>query len=193
MIRYASELTLFDARQRYFDVAGFNEDGYGDRWVRLKAGSVVVFAFPNTKARVKAVKFHDLHHVLAEYDTTWSGEAQIGAWEIASGCGRHYPAWLLNMAAVAIGLVIAPRAVYAAFIRGRKTTNLYRSIFDGALLQRTVGEVRGELALDGPCRLTTRADRVAFVGWMLTAVVVTLAPYVLAALVAGIVLHHILG
>lgn len=191
MIQYASELTLLDARQRYFDQAGFNEDGYSDRWVRLKAGPIV-FGFPNTQARVRAVKFHDLHHVLTEYDTTWPGEAQIGAWEIASGCGRHYPAWLLNMAAVAVGLIIAPRAVYAAFIRGRKSTNLYRSAFDGALLQRTVGEVRGELALDGPYRPTTGADRVAFVGWMLAAAVVTLAPYVLAALVAATVLHHIL-
>jgi len=191
MIQYASELTLLDARQRYFDQAGFNEDGYKDRWVRLKAGPIV-FGFPNTKARVRAVKVHDLHHVLAEYDTTWSGEAQIGAWEIASGCGRHYPAWLLNMAAVAVGLLIAPRAVYAAFIRGRKSTNLYRSAFDGALLQRTVGEVRGELALDGPYRPTTGADRVAFVGWMLTAVAVTLVPYVLAVVLAATVLHHVL-
>jgi ubiquinone biosynthesis protein Coq4 len=83
--------------------------------VRLKAGPFV-FPFPNTKARVHAVKLHDLHHVLTDYETTWTGEAEIAAWEIASGCGPYYAAWLLNFGALAIGLLIAPRKTCRAFL-----------------------------------------------------------------------------
>jgi NADPH:quinone reductase-like Zn-dependent oxidoreductase len=42
------------------------------------------------KPGAAGVKLHDIHHVLTGYDTTWRGKAEIGAWEIASGCGRHY-------------------------------------------------------------------------------------------------------
>ena len=38
---------------------------------------------------------HDLHHVLTEDPTTWRGEAEIAAWELASVCGRHVTVWLL--------------------------------------------------------------------------------------------------
>jgi ubiquinone biosynthesis protein Coq4 len=106
-----------------------------------------VFAFPNTAARVRAVRFHDLHHVLTEYDTTWAGEAEIGAWELAAGCGRHYAAWALNLGAVAIGLLIAPRRVLRAFKRGRRTRTLYSETFSEELLNQTVGELRRRLDL----------------------------------------------
>ncbi|HZS45090.1 MAG TPA: hypothetical protein VFC63_08315 [Blastocatellia bacterium] len=146
MAAYRSDLVMKDARQLYFDLNNFKNGGYDDRWVKLKLGPIP-FAFPNTQSRVKAVKLHDLHHVLAEYDTTWTGEAEIGAWEIASGCGSYYAAWVLNIGAVCIGLVIAPRKIYQAFIRGRKSLNLYKGAFDDRLLSKTVGELRCELRL----------------------------------------------
>ena len=148
MAHYSDDLTLREARAQYFANSGFAPDGgYNDRWVVLKAGGIPVSAFPNTKARVRAVRFHDLHHVLTAYDTTWAGEAEIGAWELASGCGRHYPAWLLNMTAVAIGIVLWPRRVIAAFQRGLRSGNLYRDEFTEDLLDRTVGQLRERLNL----------------------------------------------
>src|SRR5262245_38822686 len=134
MAWYLSPLTLRDARSDYFRVAGFLPDGgYADEWVRLKFGRGHI-AFPNTAGRVRAVKLHDLHHVLTGYDTTWSGEAEIAAWEIASGCADHYPAWILNLGAFAVGLVIAPKRTFVAFVRGRRSKNLYRTEFSDALL-----------------------------------------------------------
>jgi hypothetical protein len=70
------------------------------RWVKLQAGPIPLYLL-NTKARVAAVRFHDIHHVVTAYNTTWTGEAEIGAWEIASGCAYHYAAWLLNLQAMA--------------------------------------------------------------------------------------------
>ncbi len=183
MAYYAPELTLRVARQQYFDRAGFVNGGYDDRWVRLKAGPFV-FYFPNTAARKRAVKLHDLHHVLAEYETTWRGEAEIAAWEIASGCGRHVPAWVLNAGAFAIGLLIAPRRTYRAFLRGRHSRNLYSGVFTDDLLDRVVSNVRKELALDMPITVSP-VDIAAFATWAVVCTVASLLPW--AVLIAALV------
>jgi hypothetical protein len=147
MAHYDRSLTLRAAREEYFDRSGFSEGGYTDRWVKLKVGPVIVLAFPNAPARVRSVKLHDLHHVLTEYDTSWTGEAEIGAWELAAGCARHYAAWILNGGAMAIGVLIAPRRTLRAFLRGRRSDTLYRESFSDALLECTVGELRDRLRL----------------------------------------------
>lgn len=186
---YDPSSTLRDSRQQYFDANGFRNGGYDDRWVALKAGPIR-FRFPNTKARVRAVKLHDLHHVLTEYDTTWSGEAEIGAWEIASGCGRYSAAWLLNFGAFAIGLFLAPRLVFRAFIRGRHTTNLYDQSYREEMLDRQVGEVRSALQIDRRLPAASSRDVAAFVWWSLVALVMSILPWLCGfAAIAAIVLH----
>jgi hypothetical protein len=148
MNRYGDELRVRDARTAYFVASGFASDGgYGDRWVFLKVAGVTMFAFPNSAGRVRAVRFDDIHHVLTGYDTTWTGEAEIAAWELAAGCGRHYAAWVLNIGAAAIGLLVAPRRVARAFARGLRSRTLYGDEFSEDLLERTVGELRGRLNL----------------------------------------------
>ncbi|HLL70768.1 MAG TPA: hypothetical protein VK363_05010 [Pyrinomonadaceae bacterium] len=181
MTLYSPELTIRAARERYFEINHFEGGGYEEGWVKMKAGPVPIW-FPNTVARVKAVKFHDVHHVLTEYRTTWKGEAEIGAWEVATGCGAHYQAWLLNLLAFAIGLAINPRGVYRAFMRGRQTRNLYRTTFSDELLARTVGEVRSELELDKEPAPMTTADRRAFVFWSLASVATLVGTWTLALL-----------
>jgi hypothetical protein len=141
-----SQSTVRAAREQYFRVLGVANGGYDDRWVHVRVGPAG-FCFPNTRGRVRAVKLHDLHHILTEYETTWTGEAQIAAWEIASNCRRYYIGWLLNFGALAIGILIAPRLVYRAFVRGRHTRNLYAGEFNESLLDRKVGDLRAELGL----------------------------------------------
>lgn len=150
MTANADSATILDARERYLRDNGF-DPGYGERWVKLKAGPVPIW-FPNAPGRVRAVKLHDLHHVVTGYATSWTGEAEIAAWELASGCGRYGWAWALNLSALPIGLAIAPRAVLRAFARGRRSSNLYRrrAAVDATLLARPVGELKRELGLDGP-------------------------------------------
>lgn len=166
---YGPELTLREARSLYFELNDFKDGGYGEAWVKMKAGPVPIW-FPNTRARVRAVKFHDLHHVLTEYPTTWRGEAEIGAWEVASGCWLHYPAWVLDLEALAIGLVIHPRGVFRAFVRGRRSRNLYRREFEEALLDERVGEMRRELGIPETYCEPTTADKLSFAAWSLVSV-----------------------
>jgi len=184
MSLYDPESTLCAARERYFEINNFEGGGYEEGWVKMRAGPVPIW-FPNTVARVKAVRFHDLHHVLTEYPTTWRGEAEIGAWEVATGCATHYQAWLLNLLAFAIGLVINPRGVYRAFMRGRRTRNLYRTTFSDELLARRVGEVRRELDLDCADAPPASGDRRAFVFWSLASAFVFAGVWASALLPAG--------
>lgn len=162
-------LTLREGRARYFARAGFDESGYTQRWVRLQAGPIPLF-FPNTQSRVRAVRFHDLHHVLTGYDTSWTGEGEIAAFEIASGCADHQAAWVLNLLALAIGLAIAPRAMRTAFVRGRRARNLYRETFGESLLEERVGHARRRLGLAAPPAPTTPGERAAFGFWSAAAI-----------------------
>lgn len=144
---YAPSSTLREARAVYFARAGFDESSYSDRWVWVTVLGRRVPATLNTAGRVHAVQLHDLHHVLTGYATTWTGEAEIGAWELASGCRGHLAAWYLNAWAALIGLFIAPRRVLAAFRRGRREQNLYGGELTDALLGETVGSARARLGI----------------------------------------------
>jgi ubiquinone biosynthesis protein Coq4 len=137
-----------EARARYFAENALGDGGYRDRWVVLRVAGVPAFVFPNTRERVRSVRIHDVHHVLTGYATTWRGEAEIAAWELASGCRDHWAAWGLDLSAALIGLCIAPRAVWRAFRRGRACRNLYEREWDDGILERRVGELRRELGLD---------------------------------------------
>src|SRR3989454_1824388 len=89
VVRYPDGLSLFEARALFFRDAKLGPDGgYGDRWVRVET-KPIPFYFPNLPSRVAAARLHDLHHIAAEYETDWPGEAEIAAWEIASGCARY--------------------------------------------------------------------------------------------------------
>jgi hypothetical protein len=162
---FAPGLTLGEARARLFALGGLGEDGgYGDTWVVLKLWRIPL-AFPNTDGRRRAVRFHDLHHVLTEYPTTWRGEFEIAAWEVAGGVRRFWVAWLLDLLGFACGLVVCPRAVYRAFVRGRHSTNLYGDEWDDSILGRRVGEMRRRLRLDEEDGRTTGDDKVSFAFW----------------------------
>lgn len=173
MAPYADELTLKEARRLYFDANGLGEGGYDDKWVKVMAGPVPI-VFPNSPQRVRSVRLHDLHHVVTGYATDWTGEAEIGAWEIATNCRDHHAAWLLNLFALAIGLVIAPAAVWRAFLRGRHSANLYESDFRETMLEERVGHLRARLGLGAAPPHSAPFDLVAFVAWS-TVAVATLA------------------
>jgi len=173
MSAYSPELTLRDARTQYFAVNNFGWGGYDDKWVKVEYG-LLRFYFPNTKGRVKVVKYHDLHHILTEYGTSLSGETEIGAWEVATGCTRSLAAWLLNLSGFAAGLVINSQGVYQAFLRGRHSANLYHLPFNDELLSSRVGYLRQQLNLDEPLRPASLADNTAFILWSLMSVVTLL-------------------
>jgi hypothetical protein len=165
-------LSVRAGRQLYFERSGI-EPGYDARWVTLRAGGIPVLVLPNTAGRVRAVRFHDLHHVATGYQTTWTGEGEIAAWELASGCGSFLAAWVLNLSALVVGLVISPRRVFRAFVRGRHSQNLYLTAgeWSEALLDLRVGELRTKLGLAGAAPRATASDAAVFALWAVAALV----------------------
>jgi hypothetical protein len=158
---YPAELHLDAARNLYFQRNGFAADGgYSQRWVTVMLGPLP-FSFPNSAARVRAVRYHDLHHIVTGYQTTLRGEAEIAAFELASGCTRFPAAFHLNLGALAIGSLIAPGRCLRAFARGRRGDNLYARELTAPLLAQTVGAMRSELGLDEPPRVSV-ADVLRF-------------------------------
>jgi hypothetical protein len=186
MPHYDPALSLREARRRYFAENGLGEGGYEDKWVRLAFGPLR-FAIPNTAGRVRAVRYHDLHHVVTGYATTWTGEAEIGAWEVASGCRDLIAAWVLNLYAMQIGLWVAPRAVWRAFARGRHSRNLYAEPWGDPLLDESVGAMKRRLALEREPHATI-SDQIHFAGWSAAALALaaaTTAPWWLLAWAIG--------
>ena len=172
MPSYADEWTVEAARARYFEANNFAPDGgYDADWVRFKVGPFPVI-FPNTAGRKAAVPQHDLHHLATAYDTNLVGEAEIGAWEIASGCFQVRAAWILNMLVQWPVIFFALPRAYRAFVRGRHSRNLYDGPFSEPMLKKYVGELREDLGLDAPTREATTADKLAFVRFLATAIAI---------------------
>jgi hypothetical protein len=163
---YSDDLKVKDALQIYFKKYHFENGGYDDKYFKIKLGPLLI-PFPNTKARIRGVKVHDIHHLLTEYTAFWKGETEIGAWEIASGCGNMMVGWFLNFGSFSIGLFLFPRSVFKAFMMGRHIdNNLYHGYEYGpALLNRTIGELRKELGI-GKIRKNNTLDVLYFLVWV---------------------------
>lgn len=163
---YDNNLKIKDALQLYFSKYHFENGGYHLKYFKIKVGSLFII-LPNWNDRVATAKFHDIHHVLTEYPATLKGEAEIGAWEIASGCDRYYVAWFFNLGAFFYGLFCFPKAIFNAFMNARKCrTNLYHNnmVYDETLLNKTVGEMRENIGINSTMK-NTASDYISFVFW----------------------------
>jgi hypothetical protein len=97
----------------------------------------------------KVVILHDVHHLLTGYDTNWTGEMEVAAWELGSGgCGPYLLMWNNRLFAFVLGLLTAPLATLGAFRRGRTQRNLYRCDCSEVLL-REVEDLRRYVAQAG--------------------------------------------
>lgn len=139
--------TLREALRNHRAENGFPPDGgVGETWAPVRVGPIPI-CIPNVAARRRAIPFHDLNHLLTGYGHDDVGEAEIGAFELGSGCKGFVAAWILNWAALLLGVGRAPARVFAAFVRGRHTTNLYATDLD-TVLDVPVVLVRSSLGLD---------------------------------------------
>ncbi len=169
---YPDSLNMLEARTRYFELNGFGTSGgYDDAFVDFALGPLS-FRLPNTQARLRAVRYHDLHHVVTGYETTARGEFEISAWELGAGCRDFWAAWVLNLGGLAAGLLSMPRRTWRAFLRGRHSRSLYNEEL-ATLLGENVGQVRARTGLDHAGAAGARAS--------------DLSLFVLSALVGAII------
>ena len=135
-----------EARDRFLAGIGSRVEDYFAPTYTVKLWRFPV-RFPNTKSHQWATPLHDLHHILTGYQPDWTGEAEIGAWEIRAGC-KTLIAYFLNGSAVIIGLFISPRRVWRACRTAKGQRTLYYDPLPyDHLLQMTVGEIRKRLGI----------------------------------------------
>ena len=105
---------------------------------------------PNTPRHRRALRVHDLHHVVTGYGTDLIGEGEISAWELRRGlrpCGAYVAS--IVTAGAAFGFLIAPRRIIRAFQRAagkRSLFHLKEEDYEG-LLDLSIGALRVELGV----------------------------------------------
>ena len=181
MPHYKESQIVQSALEEYFENHHLGKDGgLNKQWAKIKVGAFY-FPIPNTPARKKALVFHDIHHIATGYDGNWKGEVSISAWEIASGCGKYYAAWLLDIWGMAVGLFIYPRAVFKGFVRGKRSLNLYHETFTREeASQMEIGELRKKLLLSGNVKQKlSLKEFFSFVAWSFISLAALIVPFIL--------------
>jgi len=121
---------------------------YDSDWFVFYVGSKRLRLFRMSENLQAIVALHDSHHLVTGYGTGMRGEAEIAAWELASGgCGRHWLMWSDRLSVVFLVAPFYPRAFIRAFRRGWGQRNLYR-LDPEATLERDLDEVKRWLAID---------------------------------------------
>lgn len=121
-----NEQTPREILNKFYTENHLGKDGGNSlSYVQIELAQKFSFYFPNFDGRRKAVMKHDIHHLLTGYKTTMKEEAEISAWEIASGCTQYPAAFFINTSGMMIGIPINFWKTLKAFARGRRTKNLY--------------------------------------------------------------------
>jgi hypothetical protein len=99
--------------------------------------------------RRRALKLHDLHHVVTGFGTDLAGEAEISAWELRRGLGGlGFYVGAIIVSVALLGLFIGPRRTLRAWRASRSTWSLFQIERDyEEIVRMSVGELRRELGV----------------------------------------------
>ena len=176
------EDTIRDLLPQFYKQYNLDTDGgLHDSKVKIEITRKFYLYIPNFSVRKKAILKHDVHHVITGYPSDMRGETEIGAWEVASGCRRYWIAWALNFYSMVMGIWFNLPGMFRAFVRGRRSTNLYSNILaDEKAIDMTCEELRQLLSIP-PHNQKLRpgvADLFAFLFWLLVAGIYAIASVV---------------
>ena len=119
-------MTLQDELATFYKRSGFGDVvGARSLTVPVYTGCMLV-PLPNIETRRRFLKYHDLHHLVTGYSVGRIGEGEVSAWELGTGSAFVSPLLgVMNLIALSTGLVLEPRRMWRAFLRGCASRNLY--------------------------------------------------------------------
>ena len=145
----AARLTEEIAKGRLCPGATDLEQWLGAAWIRFPVGGFNLPVLP-TFGLKRALVAHDVHHLLLAIPTTLRGEAEIAAWELASGgCGWNVAFWLDRLIVLVLGLLLAPTVTWRGLRRGFGQRNLYGTPIRTSLASDTA-ELCGRMRVSVP-------------------------------------------
>lgn len=159
-------MTIQQELETFYTRVGFGEIlGKRPLTVPVYTGCLLV-PLPNIETRYKYLKYHDIHHLITNYSVGRIGEGEVSAWELGTGSFLKSPLLgAMNLIALSTGLVLEPRRMWLAFVRGCQSKNLYSAEVRQAVDDnkwRNIAEVKNEfLEIRGPI-LPGRARTVEF-------------------------------
>jgi hypothetical protein len=173
-----AEPSLGLLRDRFRERNGITETSRRVEWIRVGPIPVPV---PNPPARRRALRLHDLHHLVAGYRTDLPGEFQVSAWECGAGLHDEPVAWVFCPTGTLGGMLRYPRRTVAAHARGRRARTFFGQgpdRVDALTLAAARAWCRAETAHPRP----TARDWVGAIGWAAVGVVSLLLPPVAMAI-----------
>lgn len=129
------------ALTEFFTTHGLDRGGYSADKLVVRLGPLR-FPFPNPGF----LPFHDLHHLALNAPPRFWGEVEVSALELRSGCPTAL-IWLLCMAAMVLGALVAPRRVWRTWRRYAGCKNLYRGHRYEDLLALDLHELRRKMGV----------------------------------------------
>ena len=118
-------VTSRDALCSFFEARGIKpRDESFEEWFRHDWARIAIFGRRVPVKPIYGLKrtlvLHDLHHLLTGYDTSWTGELEVAAWELGSGgCGSHFLFWYNRILYTLLVWWLAPRRAAALASRAR--------------------------------------------------------------------------
>ncbi len=172
------------------------DGGIDDPLVKVELTKNWHLFIPNFEARKKALLKHDIHHLVTGYPSELKGESEISAWEIASGCSNYWAALLLDSQGFLLGIFLYPKATFAAFKKGRRTTNLYQDTFtDQEILNLSPRMLKRRLKLTEypENQPTTFSDVFSFLTWFFICSIIGIFSLVLLPVILFYNLKYLYG
>lgn len=145
-MKFSDDLKVSDALKLFYGVEHLSDEAFTRRINYVRIG-ILTLPFPNPKPRREIVHLHDVNHILSGYDTSWIGEGEVSAWELATGFPWHcWIGYFYSPITLVIGFILNPTRVIKAFARGRQQKNAcYAQISKQELFDSTVGDLKRRL------------------------------------------------
>jgi hypothetical protein len=122
------------------DADPFQSAAKAGDWWSFQIFGMKLFCY-NFVWRRKALAFHDLHHVVTGYPCTLRGEMQVATWEFAAGAYPSIFAKLFCLPLVALGALLIPQKIYAAYCKGKCSKSLFTLSLDSKITTMSVDKL----------------------------------------------------
>lgn len=169
--------TLGALRDEFRECNGIPDTKASFEWIRLGPLPVPI---PNPPSRRRALRIHDLHHLVTGYRTDLRGEAQVSAWECGAGLHNEPVAWVFCPSGTLGGMLRRPRSTVAAYARGRRSRSLFGQDPE-TVDSLTLGSAESWCNTAAPAPEPTLRDWAGALGWACLGIVSLVLPPVAAA------------